>query len=476
MKTNTVIKYVGIVLISLSFWGCKTVENGVRQENKSVPASYHSSLDSANVAKVNWREYYADSNLIALIDTALKNNQELNIMLQEIAISKNEIKARKGEYLPFVNFKAGVGFDKSAEYTRSGAVEEQLEIKPGKAFPKPLGDFGFGFFATWELDIWKKLRNAQKASVSRYLASMEGRNFMITNIVSEIAEAYYELMALDNSLNIIEKNIEIQTNALRLVKLQKESAKVTQLAVNRFEAQLLNTQNLRYAIRQQIIEAENRINFLTGRFPQPIVRSSMAFTDLKLDSIQAGIPSQLLVNRPDIRQAEFELAACKLDVKVARANFYPSIGISGGVGMQGFNPVYLVKPEALLYNLMGDLMAPLINRNALKAAYSSANARQLQAVYQYEQNILNAYVDVLNQMSKLDNFSESYKIKSQEVEILMQSVNIANNLFNSARADYAEVLLTQREALDSKMELIEIKMQQLSAKVNIYRALGGGWN
>jgi outer membrane protein, multidrug efflux system len=138
--------------------------------------------------------------------------------------------------------------------------------------------------------------------------------------------------------------------------------------------------------------------------------------------------------------------------------------------------VYLVSPESMVYNLAGDLLAPLINRNALKAAYSSANARQTQEVYNYERTILNAYVDVLNQLSKVQNYSRNYETKLQEVDILVQSVVIANNLFRSARADYLEVLLTQREAIESKMDLLEIKIQQMNAKVNIYKALGGGWN
>lgn len=464
-----------IALLLISLWSCKTMKVDFRDENKYVPESYAESGDMTNIVDLSWRDYFSDANLIALIDTALVNNQELNITMQEIAISQSEIKARKGEYLPFVGLKAGAGLEKEGEYTRHGAVDEQLEIEPGKSFPNPFSDFGIGVYASWEIDVWKKLRNAKKAAVSRYLSSVEGRNFMVTNLISEIAESYYELMALDNLLDIVERNIEIQGSALQTVKQQKEAAKVTQLAVNRFEAQLLNTKNLQYEIRQRIVETENKINFLVGRFPQPIVRDSESFDNLPIGPVQEGIPSQLLENRPDIRQAELELMAAKLDVKVARANFYPSFKISGGVGLQAFNPAHLIKPESIFYNLLGDLIAPLINRNALKAQYASASAKQIQAIYEYEQTILSGYIDVLNQLAKIDNFSKSYETKAKEVELLNQSVTIANNLFTSARADYAEVLLTQREAVESRIELIEIKLQQMNAKINIYRALGGGW-
>jgi multidrug efflux system outer membrane protein len=472
-------KWIKIVMSSafalLIFSRCASLKSNVRDANVGLPSQFSSASDSLNLEFYQWKNYFNDGNLTSLIDTALKKNQDLNIILQEIEVNKNEVRARKGEYLPFVGLGAGAGVEKPGRYTRNGAIEEQIEIAPGKALPSPLADLMLGAYASWEIDVWKKLRNAKKAAYTRYMASVEGRNFLVTNLVAEISESYYELMALDNLLDIIERSIDIQSNALTVVQMQKASAKVTQLAVNRFEAQLLRTKNFQFSVRQKIIETENRINFLTGRYPTPIQRSSLGFNDLQIDRTKSGIPSQLLANRPDIRQAELALEAAKLDVKVARANFYPSIGIRGGVGFQAFNPKLLINPQSILFNLAGDLVSPLINKNAIKAIYFSANAKQLQAVYNYEQTILMAYVDVLNQMSKMDNYSQSYSTKSEEVRILMESVNIANSLFNSARADYGEVLFTQREALESKMELIEIKMKLMNAKVNIYRALGGGW-
>lgn len=431
--------------------------------------------DSMNIADVSWRAYFKDPNLEALIDSALQNNQELNILLQEIQVSQNEVLEREGEYLPFVRLGAGMGAEKPGRYTRAGAVEEQLDIEPEKAFPEPLGDFQLGAVATWEVDIWRKLRNAKDAAQLRYLAATEGRNFLVTNLVAEIADSYYELLALDNLLNIVNNNLVLQQEALNKVRLQKENARATQLAVNRFEAQLLNTRNLQYAIRQQITEAENRINFLAGRYPSKVPRDPEAFMKIPLDSIQAGIPAELLTNRPDIRQAEYELAAANLDVDVARADFYPSLDITAGLGFQAFNPRFLASPESIVFNLAGDLMAPLINKKAIQARYNMATAKQIQAVFAYEQTVLAAYTELLNQLSKLDNYSKSFDTKSAEVDILNQSVRIANSLYRNARADYVEVLLTQEEVLDAKMELMETKLEQLHAKVAIYRTLGGGW-
>lgn len=475
MFRGIIYQCLGVACIALIFSSCIPVITQ-KTTNTTVPANYNNSQDTTNTAKINWKEYFTDPNLIALIDTALKNNQELNITLQEIEIARNEVMSRKGEYLPLVDIKAGAGADKVGRYTRNGALEANNDIESGKEFPEPFGDYMVGAYATWEVDIWRKLRNAKASAYTRYLSTIDGKNFMVTNLIAEIANSYYELLALDNQLEIVKQNIRIQNDALEVVKLQKQSTRVTELAVRRFEAQVLNTRSLQYGIRQAIIETENRINFLVGRYPHPVPREPESFGDLIPDTIQAGIPSQLLENRPDIRQAELELASAKLDVKVAKANFYPSLGISAGVGLQAFNPAHLAKtPESLLYSLAGDIAAPLINRKAIKATYFNANAKQIQAVYNYERTILNAYIEVVNQLANINNLANSYDLKARQVQALTESIDISNTLFKSARADYMEVLLTQRDALESKFDLIETKMQQMHAKVNIYRALGGGW-
>ncbi|WP_026705188.1 TolC family protein [Flavobacterium soli] len=473
---NNTFKYIIILGLALNFTGCKTPTMVQKTENKEVPLSYNDSKDTLNTATFKWKEYFVDPHLDSLITTALSNNQELNITLQEIEIARNEIRARKGEYLPFVGLKAGAGVEKVGRYTSQGANDATTDIKPGIETPEPLQDYGVKAYATWELDIWNKLHNAKKASVSKYLATIEGKNFMVTNLIAEIANSYYELLALDNQLAIVKQNIELQNNALKIVKFQKEATRVTELAVKRFEAQVYDTQSLEFKIQQQIIETENKINFLVGRFPQPVQRSTQNFIDLVPNAISAGIPAQLLENRPDVKQAEMDLAAAKLDIKVAKARFYPSLGISAGVGLNAFDSKYLFKtPESLLYSLTGDLIAPLINRNAIKASYYTANAMQIQAVYNYEKTILNAYVEVANQLAKIDNVAKAYNLKAKQVEALNTSVTISNDLFQSARADYMEVLLTQRDALESKFDLIETKLQQMNAMVNIYHALGGGW-
>lgn len=445
-------------------------------ENKEVPEAFlKSDADTVNIADIQWRDFFTDPNLISLIDTALANNQEYNIYLQEIMIRKNEISAKKGEILPSVDINAGAGFDKAARYTRDGAVDANVEIEPGEEIPEPLQDYMVAFDASWEIDIWRKLRNSRDAAAARYLASVEGQKFLKTQLVEEVATSYYELLSLDKQLTIVNDYIALQSNALNVVKLQKEVGETTELAVRRFQAEVLNTRSLQYEIQQEIVMVENRINFLLGRFPQPIVRNSESFENDMTTTLTAGVPSQLLENRMDIREAEYELEASKLDVKVAKAQFYPSVSISAGIGLQAFNPTYLVKaPESILYSMAGDLVAPLINRKAIKASYLNANSKQMAAVYNYEKTVLNAYLEVYNQVAKIDNISNSYNLKSEEVEVLNSAITIANDLFTSAKADYMEVLMTQRDALDAKMEQVEYRKNYLLSIVNLYKACGGG--
>ena len=481
LSSTYVASWAGIVACLLSFGlGCAPSLNQAkpREANRVVPSRYAASSDSANatstkagnVAQKTWNEFFVDPHLRALVDIALANNQELNIQLQEIIIAQNEVMARQGEYLPKVGVGGGAGIDKVGKFTSQGASDEANGV------PNPLQNYSFGFSASWEVDIWKKLRNAAKSAAYQYLATVEGKNFMVTRLVAEIAKSYYELIALDNQLDVLRRNIAIQQYALEVVKLQKQAARVTELAVQRFQAEVLKNQSKQFEIEQKIVLAENRINFLVGRFPQPVARNSQKFDEPLPNVIDVGIPSQLLDNRPDVRQAELQLEAAKLDVQVAKAGFYPSLTIDAGAGYQAFNAKHLLNtPGSLFLGVAGNLMAPLLNRQAIKAQYFSANAQQIQAVLNYERTLLQAFTDVANQLAMIRNLKNSFQLRKQQVDILSRSIEVSNILFQSARADYMEVLLTRRDALESQMELIDTRLQQMNAKVNVYQALGGGW-
>lgn len=434
------------------------------------------SKEEPSPALGTWSQFVEDPNLINLIDEALEHNQELEILRQEMGISRSEFMARRGEFLPRLGFFAGAGMERVGLYTSQGASDAAHEIEPGEEVPENLGDLHLGFQASWEIDIWKKLRNGTQAAHYRYLGSIEGRNFMVTLLVEEVADAYFELMALDNQLEVLAANVELFERSLEVVKLQKQAGRVTELAVQRFEAELLKSQSRQYDIRQEIIEAENEINLLCGRYPQRVPRSSGRFAELSPQDIGPGLPTQLIENRPDVREAELELEAANLDVKVARALFYPSLSIDVEVGYEAYAlRKVTVNPKSLFYNVAGNLVAPLLNRKAIKAEYFAANARQMQALVTYERAVLQAYIEVANQLSKLENLGQSYALKVQQVQILERAKETSSELFRSARADYLEVLTTRREALEAELELIETKQRQLHARINLYQALGGGW-
>lgn len=472
--TGARLLYLAVVVGSLS--SCAPTMELKRPEIQ-VPDRFNEKQSAKSVATVNWREFFPDPRLVGLIEIALKGNQERSIFLQELEVARNEAYARSGAYLPAVELGGDVGLDKPGRYTRFGAVEESLEVRPGKRFPEPLTNYSFGARASWELDIWGRLRSAQKAAVNRFLATKEGQAFLVTNLIAEVANLYFELCALDEQLSIVQQNVSIQNDALKTVQLEKTGARVTELAVRRFEAQLLKTEGLSYEIRQKLVEVENRLNFVLGRFPQPIERSCQATGTILPKTVDAGIPSELLQNRADIRQAELEMAAAELDVNVARAAFYPSLTLTADVGYEAYRVGQILKtPESLLYSLAGSITGPFINRREITAGFYSANAKQRQAVFAYERTVLNAFVEVSNAVANLKNITSNAELRAKQVSALVSSVDIANMLFSSARADYTEVLLTQREALESRFELIETKLRQRQAIVHLYRALGGGWD
>lgn len=439
------------------------------------PPDFRDANSSENSACLGVDEFFGDPALTFLIDQALAGNRELKILNEEIQIARNEILFRRSQYLPFVTYGARAGLEKNSQYTPLGAAEEQLTYPGEHHFPDPVPNFLGSLNLFWQLDIWRELRNARDAAAQRYVAACEKRNFFVTRMVAEIAEDYYTLMALDKRLENLDQTTRLQEKSLEFAKSRKEAGRDTELAVQRFQAEVRKNKSEILIIRQEIIEAENRINLILNRFPQPVEFTNEEFLDLQLRALHVGIPAQLLQNRPDIRQAERELAAAGLDIKVARAHFYPRLDITGAVGLEAFNPKYIFStPESLIYNVAADLAGPLINRKAIQAEYMTANAKQLQALYEYQLTVLKAFTEVVNYVAKADNFTRSIEVKKLQLESLEASVDAATDLFQNARAEYVEVLLAQRDLRDARMGLIDTKNEQLSAIVNAYQALGGG--
>lgn len=450
-----------------------------RKPTFNVPKKYDApqlqgSVAVESEASISWRHFFSDPDLVSLIEAALANNQEFNIAIQDIEIAANEVKEKQSEYLPKVGLGAGASYIRPSENTTEGVLDT---ITQRGFFRYPDFNLNLGPSLSWEVDIWRRLRNAKDAARARMVAQYEVRNFLISRLVTEIARNYYELMALDTSLKILDANISIQEAAFLKMQALKRYAKTNQLAVNRFEAQLNKTRSQRSETSQSIVEKENRLKFLTGIYDEkPIARQSDRFMTIPVHELQTGVPTELLENRADIRQAAAAITAAKLDLKSVKAQLYPNLTIRAGTGFSGFNPQLLFRtPQSLLYNAMGDLTMPLINRKAIIARIQIADANQTQAVLNYEQTLLKAYTDVLNEQSSIRKMQQAFDTKKREVVLLEESIGTANLLFKYAKATYVEVLLTQEEKLNAEKELVQVKMELVGSKVDLYRALGGGW-
>ena len=460
-------------LLSLML-GCVTPlgANKARKADDTLPQTFGPPVAAGPsvAAQQQWDAFFSDPDLKALIETALTNNQELNIRLQEVIIARAEVGAAQGEYLPRLDAVAGAGIEKVGEKTSLGVSDGRHGVA------EHLPDFKIGLRASWEIDAWGKLRDAAKAANYRYLTSIEARNFVVTEVVAEIADAYWDLVALDRQLGILNQNITLQRSALELNIAKKAAARGTQLEVQRFEAEVLKSQGRIFEVEQHRVLVENRINFLVGRFPQTVSRTPTVF-DAPVPAIATtGLPAELLDNRPDVRAAASALKAAQLDTRVARARFYPSLSIDAEVGYQSFNARHLLStPQSVAYNLAGNLVAPLLNRAGIQADYEASNARQMQAVFTYERALLRAFTDVANELATMKYLARRVDRIEKQSATLQAAIEMATVLFESAEADYLEVLLTQRESLEAQIELVEAKKAQRQAVVGVFKALGGGW-
>ena len=438
------------------------------------PETFTGSTDPENSARIGLEEFYNDRTLTCLIEKALVDNRELKSLNEEVAIAGNEVLARSGAYLPFISVGAGAGLNRYSRFSLEGAGLLADPYLPGKRFTNPLGTYGTGFNLSWQVDIYRQLRNARDAAAQRYAAAAERRNYFVTTLVAEVAENFYKLMAFDKRLENLDQIIELQQASLDIAKARKEAARSNELGVLRFQAEVQRNTSEKLIINQGIIQSENRINFLVNRYPQRVERMSADFYSLNIHPINVGVPSELLQNRPDIRQAEREVEAAGLDVKVARANFFPQLVLTGGVGLKSMILTHFFEPQAVIGEIAGGLTGPFVNRRAIKAQYLTANARQLQAIYNYQRVILEAFTQVVNRVTMVENYSRSIEIKKQQLQSLEAAVQFANDLFQNARIEYIDVLFAQRDLRDARSILIDTKSEQLTAVVNTYQALGGG--
>ncbi|MHA4845599.1 efflux transporter outer membrane subunit [Flavitalea antarctica] len=475
-----------IVMIVLILSGCK-ISKPVIGDKVTTPEKYNlkdstlqTAADSNSIASISWKNFFSNQKLTSLIDLALNHNPDLLITMQRIEMANAMLMARKGAFYPTVDAVAAAGVEKFGDYTLNGVGNFDTNLSPNLAkeqrIPNPTPEFLLGLRSSWEIDLWGKLKNQKNAANARYLKEQHSAIFLKTLIVAEVAKLYYNLAALDSEMGIIQKNIALQENALEIVKVQKEAGRATELAVQQFNAQLLFTKAAAYRVKQDIVAAEMDLNNLLGRFPASILRDSLNKLGPISQELEAGLPSQLLLRRPDIRAAELELLAANADVNAARAAFYPSLTINPFAGLNAFSISMLFNGASLAYGVVGGLTAPIFNQKRIRAAYKISIAENREAYQDYRKKVINAYSEVLTHLNSIGNLNKAFNFKQQEVVALQNAVSTSRDLYLAGRASYLEIIAAQKVLLEAEIELNEIQKEQYQNKIALYRSLGGGWN
>ncbi|HVV05464.1 MAG TPA: efflux RND transporter permease subunit [Puia sp.] len=472
---------IAVLLITVALFGtgCSQYKSVTITPKQDLPATYMGSADTTSIASLPPEKFFSDPYLRRLIDTALAANPDIQSALQKTEIAAASLQYTRSPLLPSLNAEAGAALRKYSDYTMDGVGNFDTNLSPDinkdQHIPNPTPDYFLGFRSSWEVDLWGKLRSRKAAALSRFLASREGYRVVVTELIAQVATLYYQLLALDRQQAILHKNSQLQANALDIVQAQKLGGRATELAVQQFQAQLLHTRSLLYTNAQQITETETQLNFLLGSYAQPIERDTSIIRLPLPQALSAGVPSQLLLDRPDIRQAEAELLAANADIRAARAAFFPSLNLSAYTGYNAFKAALLFNPGSIAYGLSGGLTAPIFNRKAIKADYARSIAEGRQALYAYQKTILTSFREVTNSLKGMENYQQFYELKQQEVASLNNAVSVANDLYLVGRASYLEVITAQRNVLDAELEMTNAKASVFLNAVNLYRSVGGGW-
>ena len=451
------------------FSRCKVADLPQLPASAPVPATFAGGADTLSMGDLIWEDFFNDPYLLTLIDSALQNNLDLLAAAQRIRVAQADYRLRRGALLPSLrgNVAANLGTVVNPNLVNDPNVDQS-----GNNIAQ---NYFVGFQSSWEADLWGRLRLRREAAYLRFLASEKGQHLLITNLVADVARLYYELLGLDNELATIEQNIEFQETALELVRIQKIGGRATELAVQQFQAQLLRTQSLGFEKRQGIIEVENQLNSLLGRYPQPITRGTSILEQSLPDVVRAGVPSSLLLRRPDIREAELALAAARADVEAARKAFFPSLVISPFVGMNAPELSLLVKPESIAIGALAGITAPIFQQNRIRAGFDRASAETLEAYYSYRQVIITGHQEVVTNLRRAENYRRAYELRKEEAEVLKAAVSTSDLLFSAGYANYLEVITAQARVLEAELSVVDTRKEIFVSLINLYRALGGGW-
>jgi len=467
MKKFRILKVSLIAFGLFSIQSCFVAKDYTRPNDVQQEAQFRTDIVASQdptIANVSWQEFFSDPTLKSYITKGLQNNLDIRTALQNIAITEAYVKQGKAGYLPTLTVGPGYTFTKTSANTQFGRITGSQSLSQYDV----TGNF------SWEADIWGKIRSNYRGATANYLQTVEAHKAVQTNIVSTIANTYYQLIALDEQRKAIVQTIGLREQSLETIKALKEAGNVTQVAVNQTEAQLYNAKALLVDIDANITVNENILSVLLGESPKAYERGTIANQQIYA-SLGTGLPAEILENRPDVKAAEYALVNAFENVNIANANFYPSLSLTASGGVQGIDIDKLFDAQSLFANVVARLAQPILQKRQIKTAKEVALANQEKALLAYKQTILSASKEVSDALARYQAAETKIPLKDKEAELYNQSIVYSEELLAYGMANYLEVITAREAALNAELNAINAQLTKLNSVVELYRAVGGGW-
>ncbi|MFD0940786.1 TolC family protein [Pedobacter boryungensis] len=439
---------------------------------KDVPVNFRGgeTNEDASIGSLPIKEFFSNQAMLNLIDSALLRNFDLQIALRNIDAAELMLKRAKLGNVPQLNLQINATSNRPSDNGLNGLSTSQF------LNTNHIEDYNANLALTWEADIWGKIKKQKEAAYAGYLQSAEVKKAVQTKIVAEVASGFYRLLMLDEQLAIAKRNVALNNNTLKMIKMQFDAGQVTSLAIQQAEGQQLRATQLIPQITQEISIQENALSALTGKFPSAIERATTLAQLTVSDQLATGVPATMLSIRPDVKNVELGLKIANAKVGIANARLYPSLVISASGGLNSFQASnWFTIPASLFGVVGGGITQPIFQRKELKTQFELAKVERDQSVLLFRQAVIGAVVEVSNEQAKIVNLKSEYAIAQDRVKTLQLAVKNSDLLFKSGMANYLEVITAQGNLLQGELDLASLKTAQLNASVSLYRALGGGW-
>ena len=467
-RLNKIILFSFLTLIVAS---CKVGQN-YQRPNANLPEKFRNitTADTSSIADIEWKNFFTDPVLQKLIEKGIANNYDLQIALKNVAASQERLKQAKWLQTPELNFAVTAQTSYPSKNSLNGLSVSSFLGKDH------VEDYNASFNLSWEADIWGKISRQKETALAQYLQSYEAAKAIQTQVVAAIAQDYYNLLMLDEQLSIAKQNLILSDTTLLFTNLQFKAGESNSLAVQQAEAQEKSTQLLIPQLEQSIAVQENALSILTGAMPDSISRNAKLSEVPVSAYLNAGVPAGIVSRRPDVRAQEQSLIAANAAVGIAQAQLYPQLIITASGGVNSFKASnWFQTPASLFGGVMGSLTQPILQRKQLKTNLAVAKIERDKSVLAFRQTVLNAVGEVSDALTANDKLKEQREIASQQVNTLQDGIKSARLLYKSGMANYLEVITAQENALQAELNLAFMQRQQLSAVVDLYRSLGGGW-